>query len=321
MGHEPLLILGTGALAGLFAARLAAAGHPVTMAGTWPAALHALAAHGVRLAEPDGTTRAFEVQVQHREALARGPWAGALVLVKAWQTAAAAQAAARALPPEASVLTLQNGLGPQEVLQQTLAADRMVVGVTTYAARVRAPGWVQATGQGTVDLARHPAAGFWQRVLQAAGFQVRVHPDVQGLIWGKLAVNAAINPLTALLDVPNGALLEDPAARLFMARAATEVARVARALGIALPFADPAAAAEAVARRTAANSSSMREDLRRGAPTEIDAICGAVVRAGQRVGQPAPLNAALWAMVRERVAQTQARLDETRAATTSQPGP
>ncbi|NPA31959.1 MAG: 2-dehydropantoate 2-reductase [Chloroflexi bacterium] len=315
MGSASLLIIGTGALAGLFAARLAAAGHAVGMVGTWAAALDALQTHGVRLVDLDGRERAYPVRVFRRPEPGHG-FAGALVLVKSWQTERAARVAAAMLPPSASVLTLQNGLGPQDVLRAALGPQRVVVGVTTYAARVLEPGRVQATGQGTVDLARHAAADFWQAVLAGAGFAVRLHGDVQGLIWGKLAVNAAINPLTALLDVPNGALLEDPAARLFMARAATEVARVAAALGVRLPFPDPVQAAVEVARRTAANSSSMRQDLRRGAPTEIDAICGAVVRAGQQVGQPAPLNAALLDMVREAVAR---RRDAR--PTDIQPGP
>ncbi len=304
MGPEPLLVIGTGALAGLFAARLAAVGHPVGMVGTWAAALDALQAHGVRVVDLDGREAAYPVRVWRAAEPGHG-FAGALVLVKAWQTERAARVAATMLPPTATVLTLQNGLGPQEVLRAVLGPARVVVGVTTYAARVLEPGRVQATGTGTVDLARHKATPFWQQVLTRAGFTVRVHDDVQGLIWGKLVINAAINPLTALLDVPNGALLEDKAARLFMARAATEVARVAQALGVRMPFADPVAAAEEVARRTAANSSSMRQDLQRGAPTEIDAICGAVVRMGQQVGQPAPLNAALLAMVHEAVARRQ----------------
>ncbi len=305
MRPERLLIIGTGALASLFAARLAAAGYSVGMVGTWAAALDALTRHGVRLRTANGEERAYPVQVFRRPTTGV-PFAGALVLVKAWQTERAAQTAVRMLPPTASVLTLQNGLGPHEVLQRALGKARLVIGVTTYGARLLAPGHVQATGEGTVDLARHERAAFWQQVLTTAGLVVHLHEDVRGLIWGKLAINAAINPLTALLDVPNGALLQNPAARLFMARAAREVAQVAAAQGIALPFADPVRAAEAVARRTAANSSSMREDLRRGAPTEIDAICGAVARLGRAVGSPAPLNEALWYMVREAVAARRA---------------
>ncbi|NPA07042.1 MAG: ketopantoate reductase family protein [Chloroflexi bacterium] len=304
MTDEPWLIVGTGAMAGLFAARLAAAGESVMMLGTWRAALDALRTHGLRWRDERGREQTYPVRVADPE----GPLAarGALVLVKAWQTERVAQQLAARLPATTPVLTLQNGLGPQDVLRAALGAARVTVGVTTYAARVLAPGMVQATGSGSVDLARTPQGAFWAAALRRAGFVVHMHEDVRGLLWGKLAINAAINPLTALLDVPNGALLDDPAARLFMAQAAREVARVAAAQGIALPFDDPVARAFEVARRTAANSSSMREDLRRGAPTEIDAICGAVARRGREVGQPAPLNEALWMMVREAVTRRRA---------------
>jgi 2-dehydropantoate 2-reductase len=69
-------------------------------------------------------------------------------------------------------------------------------------------------------------------------------------------------------------------------------------MGVQLPYADPVAVVEAVARDTADNRSSMLQDLERGAPTEIDAICGAVVGAGDRLGVPTPVNRCLWQLVR-----------------------
>jgi 2-dehydropantoate 2-reductase len=127
--------------------------------------------------------------------------------------------------------------------------------------------------------------------------RVDIAPDVNALVWGKLVVNAAINPLTALLRLPNGALLERPAARLVMAALARETAAIALAQGVNLPFTDPVAQVEDVARRTAANRSSMFQDVARGARTEIDAICGAVVRAGEECALPAPVNRLMWQMV------------------------
>jgi 2-dehydropantoate 2-reductase len=117
-------------------------------------------------------------------------------------------------------------------------------------------------------------------------------------VWGKLVINAAINPLTALLRVPNGVLLERPAAREMMKALACESARVAAAENVELPFADPVAAAEEVARKTAGNRSSMLQDILRGAPTEIDAICGAVVQAAQRHKIDTPANWAAWKLVK-----------------------
>ncbi|MGW8250924.1 MAG: ketopantoate reductase family protein, partial [Anaerolineales bacterium] len=103
-------------------------------------------------------------------------------------------------------------------------------------------------------------------------------PDV--LLWGKLVINAAINPLTALLQVPNGELLERPTARSLMVSLAREAAAVAAAQKLRLPYDDPITAVEETATRTAANRSSMLQDVQRGMPTEIDAICGAIVHAG-----------------------------------------
>jgi len=118
------------------------------------------------------------------------------------------------------------------------------------------------------------------------------------LLWSKLVINAAINPLTALLRVPNGELLARPSAQSLMDAAAREAAAVARALGRRLTFSDPVAAAQAVAQRTAVNHSSMFQDVQRGAPTEIDAICGAIVAAGEGCGVATPVNRTLWLLVK-----------------------
>jgi 2-dehydropantoate 2-reductase len=86
-----------------------------------------------------------------------------------------------------------------------------------------------------------------------------------------------------------------------MHAAALETAQVAEAQGIKLPYDDPAQEVEGVARRTAENDSSMLQDIRRGAPTEVDAINGAVVREGERLGVPTPVNRSLWDLVRAKV--------------------
>ena len=137
-----------------------------------------------------------------------------------------------------------------------------------------------------------------EEALRAAKFNLHIVEDAQSLIWGKLVINAAINPLTALLRVPNGQLLERPSARRMMSSLAHETAQVASAEKIDLPFKDPIAAAEDVARRTGPNHSSMFQDVLRGAPTEIDAICGAVVKAGQKHQIQTPANWACWNLVK-----------------------
>ena len=142
-------------------------------------------------------------------------------------------------------------------------------------------------------------------LFRGAGFECnRCDPgEAEGLLWGKLAVSCGINPLTALLRVPNGELLNRPNATDLMIRASEECAAIAGAKGIRLPFPDPAAKAREVARNTAANHSSMLQDILRGAPTECDAINGSIVAEGRRLGIPAPVNEILWQLVQAAIHQ------------------
>jgi 2-dehydropantoate 2-reductase len=120
-------------------------------------------------------------------------------------------------------------------------------------------------------------------------------------LWGKLVVNAAINPITALLDVPNGYLLENPSARMIFGLLADETAKVANEIGIALPYKDPKKYVGNVIKRTSKNSSSMRQDLYRLAPTEVEAINGAVVRMAAKAGIQAPFNQSMYSMIKARL--------------------
>lgn len=294
--YESVLIVGTGALATLFAARLSMSGINVTMLGSWQAGLDALGKNGAHLTLEDGSELAGRVQaVSDPATLSRTRLA--LVLVKSWQTERAALQLAQCLSNDGFALSLQNGLGNRETLTRFLGPHRVGVGVTTLGATLLGPGQASLRGDGPLSIETHPRLEPLETCLNGAGFRVEIVPDVETLIWGKLVVNTAINPLTALLGVPNGVLLERPSARALMGELARETESVALALGLALPFADAALAAEAVAQRTAANYSSMLQDVRRGSQTEIDAICGAVVRTGERVGVPTPLNRAMWQML------------------------
>jgi 2-dehydropantoate 2-reductase len=294
---EPILILGTGALACLFAARYSAAGAPVTLLGTWPEGLEAIRQQGVRLVEVNGREQAYPVQVVDNPRACAGA-RQALVLVKSWQTGRAARQLAVCLAEDGLALTLQNGLGNRQALEQALGASRVALGVTTVGANLLGPGRVRPAGEGTITLGEH--AGILPVVegLRIAGFTVELTSDPTGLLWGKLVINAAINPITALLGIANGELLERPQARWLAAATALEAAEVARAQGIHLPYPDPEAAVEGVAGRTAANRSSMLQDVQRKAPTEIDAICGAIVMAGEQWGVPTPVNRTLWMLVK-----------------------
>jgi 2-dehydropantoate 2-reductase len=286
-------------MACLFGARLSSVVQ-VTLLGTWPEGVAALQRSGILL-EAGGMESRHPVRVTTDPLDCRGaPFA--LVLVKSWQTARTAGMLAECLAPDGIALTLQNGLGNLETLRASLGPERSALGVTTMGATLLGPGHVRVGGNGPTYVARHPRLESWLALLRQAGFEIEVEDNLAAVQWGKLAVNAGINPLTALLRVANGALVEDEQACSLMKDAAREAALVAGALGIRLPYRDAAVQAEEVARRTAGNRSSMLQDIARGAPTEIDAINGAVADAGERLRVPVVVNRTLWRLVRAAVA-------------------
>ena len=301
--NSPVLIVGTGAMACLFAARLAASGNEVMILGTWIEGMEALRTHGVRLIEEDGSVRSFPVQVvsdpvqcvQNNNFRRIGL---ALVLVKSWQTERAGKQLHACLDQAGLALTLQNGLGNYDVLVEKLGIDRVALGVTTTGATLVEAGLVKPVGSSTVSVGDHPRLNPMIDMLCDAGFQTEMISDMESLQWGKLVINAAINPLTALLRVPNGELLLRPSVRTLLSSIAIESATVAVSQGIHLPYPDAVGAVESVAHQTATNYSSMLRDVQRGASTEIDAINAAIVRAGDRLSIPTPVNRTMWQLVK-----------------------
>ena len=297
---ENILLVGTGALATLFAARLSEAGYSVSMLGTWKDGLHALQKNGARFIDANGNEKSYQVHATDNPNKVKDS-KYALVLVKAWQTERAAKQLKDALASNGLAITLQNGIGNKETLQNALGVDRVSLGITTTGATLLAPGLVKVGGEGIISMEQNQAAVKLEAALRSAKFNLQIVDDAQSLVWGKLVINAAINPLTALLQLSNGELLSHPKARKMMGALAEETAEVAEAEHVHLPFNNPVDAAEDVARKTATNRSSMFQDVLRGAPTEIDAICGAIMKRGQKHGIKTPYNKACWTMVRATV--------------------
>ena len=293
MKNDSILIIGTGALATLFAARFSEAGISVTMLGTWAEGLAAINEKGVRV---EGEGKVYRVHATDDPSECKG-MRFALVLVKAWQTKRAAKQLAKCLAEEGVALTLQNGLGNDSILAASLGSARVSQGVTTVGATLNAPGEVCQGGEGPVNLEPHARLSAMEKMMRQAGFEVSVVDNIHSLVWGKLVVSSALNPLTALLRIKNGEILESPQAIALMGKLAQETAKVAKAMGISLPFTNPERAVEEVARRTGENLSSMHQDVLRGVPTEIDAINGAVVQLAKEKGLQVPVNWTMWSLI------------------------
>jgi 2-dehydropantoate 2-reductase len=298
-------ILGTGAMASLFGARLSRFAN-VALLGTWVEAVQAIRSQGIQV-EDEGTFRVHAATDPDDAP----PADLAIVLVKTYQTARASEWAARTLNPDGVALTIQNGLGNVEQLAARIGVDRAMLGVTTQGATLIGPGRVRPGGQGTTHLGFLPieraAPRDWSAdslayettaLLNAAGLHSVVSEDVEALAWGKVIINAAINPLTAILRLPNGALVESDETLELMWSIAAEASAVAKARHISLPYPNPFERVKMVAQATASNRSSMLQDVLKNRPTEIDAINGKIVEHGRDTNVPTPINATLTSLVR-----------------------
>ncbi len=293
-------IIGVGAMGCLFGTFLSPLAN-VTLLGHWPEQIAALSHDGLALIGVDGRSTHHSIHATN-DPTAVPPADLALILVKSRQTEQAAQLARQILVPNGLALTLQNGLGNLEKVTAVLGPTHTALGVTAQGATLLQPGTVRHAGHGPTHLATTPQTEerltAVANLFNQAGITTHLVDKVDSLVWGKLAVNCGINPLTALLGVPNGFLAENEVAKQVMMAAARETAVVAQALSITLPYPDAGRRALEVAQATAANHSSMLQDILRGAPTEIEAICGAVVRNGRRIGVPTPVNSELLRMIK-----------------------
>jgi 2-dehydropantoate 2-reductase len=299
-----IAIIGSGAMGSLFAARLAPLVELI-MVAHWEPQLAALQGSGLTLEEPDGRRVHLppgELQVT-TDAGSVAAVDLALVLVKSYQTARAASEAATLLAPDGLALTLQNGLGNLELLAEAVGGDRAVAGTTSEGATLLEPGLVRHAGRGLTYLCvcvpeQRSRLAALATLLEEAGFATRLDDDVESLLWAKVAVNAGINPLTALLGTPNGFLAQHEPARALMMAAAEEAAAVAAALGCRQTLPPAGERVLQVAQATAANTSSMLQDRLNGRRTELEAITGAVVAHATTQGVPAPVNTALLHLAR-----------------------
>ena len=292
-------VVGAGAMGSLFGGLLAEAGEDVTLVDVWEEHVEAINSRGLRITGASGDrTVGVRATVDPGEV---GPVDLAIIFVKSYDTARAARDALHLASEETVFLSLQNGLGNTEKISEAVGGHRVLRGVTAQGSTMMGPGEIHHAGRGPTVIGElgGAATGRLAGICEAfnrAGIPTEVSQDIQAELWSKVLVNVGINPLTALTGLRNGELLEHVEIRGVMAEAVTEALRVAQALGMELE--DPVERVYEVAEATAANRSSMLQDVERGRRTEIDALNGAIVELGGRLGVDTPVNRALVASVK-----------------------
>jgi 2-dehydropantoate 2-reductase len=226
-----------------------------------------------------------------------------IICVKSYDTKEAVTQAKSLLAENTRVLTLQNGIGNIEIINEIVGSERVIGGATNLGATLLEVGKVRHAGVGETVIGRIDGKipvemRSIREIFNKVGLETRISRDIKGLLWSKLIINVGINALTAITRLNNGRLIEFEGTRRILREAVTEAIRVAKRKRIKLIYDDPLAKVEAVCEATATNVSSMLQDVLKKKRTEIGFINGVIVRQGQELGIPVPINSLLVDLVK-----------------------
>lgn len=299
---EPrVAVLGAGAMGSLFGGMLCAVLDDVWLVDIREDHIAAVARDGLVIESAAGTRRVHPKATTDRAE--PGPVDLLLVFVKATRTAAAVGGAGPLIGPRTVVLTLQNGLGNLEAIAAVVGEERTLGGATYQGARTLGLGRIShhivgETRIGALSKTTEARARAIVELFERAGLPTRFADDVSSLVWTKAVNSIAVNALTAITGLTFAEVVSTPPALQLLRRLLEECLSVTRALGIELDLGpDPAARLEAHLVRIGPTKSSMLQDFELDRESEVDALNGALVRYGERLGIRTPYNEAIFRVV------------------------
>lgn len=300
--------MGAGAMGGLFGGMLTRAGHDVWLIDNHKQRAEKINREGLIIE----ASKALESREPKQEIIKiksttdpgeLGACELVIIFVKAYDTEEAARNSLPLTGKKTVWLTLQNGMGNIEKMGKIVGKDRVVAGITYQGATVLEPGRIRHAGCGKTVMGEIYGKGSERiksisDIFNQAGIETEISDNIQGVLWGKLLINAVINPLTAIIREKNGQLLESPLLKETMKLIAEEAVRVPLKKGIRLPYQKVFEKVEESCYASRDNISSMLQDILKKKRTEVDFINGAIVSEAEKIGIPTPLNRALWNLIK-----------------------
>ena len=298
-----IAILGSGSLGSVFGGVLTQAGFDVTMVNPKNDHIQAMMNSGLTMVEGEAQNKVkVRVAVDPADV---GPVDLIIVLVKSSHTREAIKTAEPLIGEGTLAMSLQNGLGNEEILSAYLGEDRVLSGKTYVGGVIIEPGRVLVARKGKLTQVGELKGGITERakrigdLFNRAGFETMVCPEMLPVIWNKLLINVSTGAVTAITGLTYGELVKVPEAVRCGIEAVAEAMAVARAAGVDLEIRDPEEAFKAAVKGLPNDfKTSMLQDVIRGVRTEIDFINGAVVRLGEDLDVETPVNRTLVAGIK-----------------------
>jgi 2-dehydropantoate 2-reductase len=294
-----IVIYGAGGVGGYFGGRLAQAGEDVTFIVRGKQ-LQAMQSNGLRVDSLKGDFTVRPVQATDDPA-AVGPVDVVILGVKAWQVPGVAQAMQPLVGPETFIVPLQNGVEAPAQLAAVFGPKRVLGGFCRIVSLVAAPGHInQTAGDPYVafgELDNRPserATRLLAAFNRAEGVTAENPPDIQVAMWSKFLLISSWSAMGAITRAPVGVWRSQPETREMWLQGMREVLAVARARNIDLPADIVDKSVGYVDGLPPHATASMQRDILAGYPSELDTLCGGVVRLGSESGVPTPTLAFIY---------------------------
>ena len=285
-----IAVIGAGAMGSIYGGRLSQH-NEVYLIDTNPAVIEAVNSKGLML-EENGEDKIFHPKaVASTEALE--PVDLIILFVKALYSRAALESNKNLIDSHTYLLTLQNGSGHEDILSGFAKPERIIIGTTEDNGAFLAPGHIRHGGKGNTNVGMlvKDSESFLPKLKEAfdcCGFNVRIHENIQQLIWNKLFVNVALSAVTGVLKCEIGFITENENAFTLSKKLLHEAVTVAHALNLKADEDELLDEIKEVAKNSPHGVTSISADMRAGRKTEVDTISGSVVRAAAKCGVSVP---------------------------------
>lgn len=296
-----IAVLGAGAMGSLYGGLLRRAGNEVTLIDVNKEHIRAINEQGLNIESEEGV---LNIKVQAAQAGDVREVPELLILfTKTIYSQSALESVRHLLSPDTWVLSLQNGLGNDELISRFVQRDHIIVGTTDFPSGFTKPGWVSMKGRGTTKMMsangqRHPFLDRVRQVMNEAGFNCLITEDVFVSIWEKVAFNSAMNAIAAVTRLKLGDLSSVEEGRELAFAVAREVVNTANLKGVEADGQRVLSLMEKDFREHANHRPSMLQDVLAHRMTEVDFINGAVVREAEKLGSRVPVTKTMFQLVK-----------------------
>ena len=295
-----IAIFGTGGLGGYFGGRLAEAGEEVALIARGEH-LKAIRDNGLKVESYTGDEWVSRPAIATDDPSEIGVVDAVMVCTKAWQVAEAAESMRPMVGPETTVVPVQNGVEAPDQLSAALGKDRVIGGVCNIASRIGGPGLIRHTfgvdpnlKLGEMDNSSSSRVEQLKQTFDAATISVEIPDDIQAVMWEKFLLFAPTVGVGCVTRAPTGIWRSVPETMALFEQALDEVNALAQARGVTLT-ADALDRVRDIVERVPENAStSTQRDVLEGRPSELEFVCGSVIRLGRESGVDTPVNAFLY---------------------------